>query len=117
MIRKPAIVSPGTPSDVKVNVTLAALRIDDQLHELTANRLLATRKVAESEPPIEPDAVLLDLRQQRDRAALILVYEADEHARQRQPDQAVARYRRAIELFPQTHWAAVARQRLKEIST
>ena len=33
------------------------------------------------------------------------------------PAAARARYQRAIELFPHTHWAQVARQRLKEIQT
>ena len=32
-------------------------------------------------------------------------------------DVAIAAYKRAIELFPQTHWADVARQRLRELQT
>jgi hypothetical protein len=84
------------------------------LHELTAQKLLAaqgsSRSATLSSPP--PDAHFL-----RDRAALVLVYDADRDVRENRPADARARYRRAIELFPHTHWAQVARQRLKEIQT
>jgi hypothetical protein len=33
----------------------------------------------------------------------------------RQVDAALAAYRRAAELFPETQWAAVARQRIDEL--
>jgi hypothetical protein len=48
---------------------------------------------------------------------LLIVYEADQNAQSNRTTLAAAGYRRAIELFPQTHWADVARQRLKELQT
>jgi len=58
-----------------------------------------------------------DVQLQRDRAALILVYDADRSFRENRPADAIAAYRRTIELFPQTHWAEIARQRLREMQT
>jgi hypothetical protein len=115
----PRVVKSGSSrgAPVSLDSALAALNVDVRLHELTAERLLQLRASARAAQPAVADTLQLDLRQQRDRAALILVYEGDEQARQRQPAQAIARYRRTIALFPNTHWAAVARQRLKEIST
>ena len=44
-----------------------------------------------------------------------MVYDADRQVKENHSTDAIALYRRAIELFPQSHWADVARQRLKEI--
>ncbi len=60
---------------------------------------------------------LAHVREQRDRAALVLIYEADQAAREKQTTRALAGYRRTIQLFPKTYAAAVARQRLKEMPT
>ena len=64
-----------------------------------------------------PSAPVMDMRMERDRAALMLVYDADQHAKDNHPAEAIAAYRRAVELFPNTHWADVARQRLKDMQT
>jgi hypothetical protein len=96
---------------------LARLDLQAELHEQTATQLMATTPQAASPPQIDDDAVLAYVRQQRDRAALMLIYEADQAARQKQSNRAVAAYRRTIELFPKTYAAAVARQRLKEMPT
>ena len=85
--------------------------MDADLHEQTAARLLRSRPARRAKSPTH--AASTDVQSQRDRAALILVYEADRSARENRPADAVASYRRAIELFPQTHWAEVARQRLR----
>ena len=106
-----AVVTPPTPAAV------AALDAEARLHEQVADRLLASssrgRRGAQTKSPHDP--ALAELQQQRDRAALLLVYEADQYRQRNQPIDAVASYRRAIELFPQTHWADVARQRLKDL--
>ena len=108
-----ALVEPPSPAP---QVSVASLEFRARLHELTAERLLKShhahraRAAATSSPESE-------IQFQRDRAALILVYDADLHAKQNRPAEAIASYRRAIELFPQTHWANVARQRLKQMST
>lgn len=86
--------------------------IDDRIHEMTVAKLTTPkRRMYRSATP------QADLQLQRDTAALILVYDAEQHAKQNRSADAVALYRRAIDLFPQTHWAQVARERLKEMQT
>ena len=83
------------------------------LHEQTVARL--THRREPRRPSISSTAAVASPREVRDRAALILIYDADQNLRARRRDDAVAAYRRAIELFPQSRWADVARQRLKQI--
>ncbi len=91
--------------------SLAGLDIDAQVHELTAQKL-ATVHPASSRFSDSTSAL-----EQRDRAALILVYEADRYLRDARPTDAIASYQRAIDLFPTSHWADVARKRLKQIQS
>lgn len=59
---------------------------------------------------------LEEIRTQVDETGFILVYQADQMYRElKLIDSASRMYRRVIELFPQSRWAAVARQRLSEI--
>jgi TolA-binding protein len=59
---------------------------------------------------------LEEVREQVDKTAFILVYEADRlYNELNQTDSAVENYNRVIELFPENRWAKVARQRLSEI--
>jgi tetratricopeptide (TPR) repeat protein len=59
---------------------------------------------------------LEEVRSQFDKTAFVLVYQADRLYRElNQTDSAVENYRRVIELFPESQWAKVARQRLSEI--
>ena len=59
---------------------------------------------------------LEEVRQQVDKTAFILVYQADRLYKElNQTDSAVENYNRVIELFPENRWAKVARQRLSEI--
>jgi hypothetical protein len=92
----------------------AAMSIDADLHELTATKLLSAvsaRKAAVD----DATTPVADVQMQRDRAALMLVYQANQQANEKRTDLAIAGYQRTIELFPQTHWAKVARQRLHEL--
>jgi hypothetical protein len=91
--------------------------IETDLHEQTAARMLQI--VAEHRQGDERDleAGIEDVQLQRDRAALVIVYQANRYASENRTDVAIAAYKRAIELFPQTHWAEVARQRLRELRT
>lgn len=62
-----------------------------------------------------PDS-LDEVNRQVDRAAFILVYQADRLYRElKQTESAVDAYNRVIRLFPDNQWAKVARQRLEEI--
>jgi tetratricopeptide (TPR) repeat protein len=59
---------------------------------------------------------LEEVRQQVDKTAFILVYQADRLYKElNQTESAVENYNRVIELFPENRWAQVARQRLEEI--
>ena len=62
-----------------------------------------------------PDAVANALREV-DKAAFVLVSQADRMCRELDLCKSAAvKYRRVVKLFPDTPWAAVARQRLEEI--
>ena len=53
---------------------------------------------------------------QRDRAALTLLDHGDRLRRElKEVDAALAAYRRTVELYPDTKWAAVAKQRIHEL--
>ncbi len=111
-----AVAQPTAPSITPQQ--LAALDVDARLHELVAQKLTEMQDRRTAKPPAAsalPSSA--DLQLQRDRAALLIVYEADQNAQSKRTTLAAAGYRRAIELFPQTHWADVARQRLKELQT
>jgi tetratricopeptide (TPR) repeat protein len=57
-----------------------------------------------------------EISQQVERTALILVFQADRMYRELgQKNSAIQAYSRVIELFPQSRWAKVARQRLLDI--
>ena len=68
--------------------------LDARIHELTAEHLLA----AESHRRSRPTAVV-NVQEQRDRAALVLIYEGDGYARGKRSSDAIASYQRAIALF------------------
>ncbi|MBU0638961.1 MAG: hypothetical protein KKB50_08865 [Planctomycetes bacterium] len=124
--------SAGTPPAVathELSPTEVA-RIREEISELRREadlRLAVLRRTQESEAqfrraremrqrPMPPDAVAL-ARKEIARAAFVIVQQADRMQRtpnQREP--AIAKYRQVAELFPQTAWAAVARQRLERIN-
>ena len=89
-------------------------QLQDQVDALrveldTALAVLRELQAARSDP-------LAEVQRQVERAAFIMVFQADRMYRQlRLPASAVDSYRRVIALFPDTHWAQVARQRLSEI--
>ena len=101
-------------AEVAPPVVATGASLDDRIHELTVAKLesnFARRAVASATPRAA------DLQLQRDTAALVLIYDAEQRTKQNRTRDAIALYQRAIELFPQTHWAQVARERLKEMQT
>jgi hypothetical protein len=108
-IPKKRPIAQVAPSIVAVQPSL-----DDRIHELTVAKL-ESNSARRSVASLAPRAA--DLQLQRDTAALILIYDAEQRTKQNRPRDAIALYQRAIELFPQTHWAQVARERLKEMQT
>src|SRR5688572_6366496 len=92
----PMVATP--PTQLEVSHAMLALQAD--VHEQTAAALMASR--SRRGIAIAPAAPEADVQYQRDRAALMIVYEADRTAKFDR-SSAIASYRRAIELFPQTH--------------
>jgi hypothetical protein len=65
--------------------------------------------------PAWPDAIA-NARREVDQAAYVLVSQADRMCRELDLcESAAVKYRRVVELFPETRWATVARQRLNEL--
>lgn len=87
-----------------------------QIQEKAAEILLADRPSLAREREARSAPSLDFVQRQRDRAALVLIYEADRYLRDERREAALAAYRRAIELFPQSQWATVAATRIKEIA-
>ncbi len=111
-----SVVPQATPQELRAQI--AALDQTATLHALTAQKLLAmehSQRLRDKLKAAERSDPLAEIQFQRDRAALTLVYQADRLMRQKEPGQAIAAYRRAIQLFPESRWAAVARQKLIEI--
>ena len=78
-----------------------------------ADRRRRLSRAAESLAAASPLPTVGD---ERDRAALTLLDHGDRLRRDlKEVDAALAAYRRTIELFPDTKWAAVAKQRIHEL--
>jgi len=86
-----------------VREVIANQRRRSRLEELEA-------KLARIPDPLE------EMQRQADKTAFILVYQANQmYDELNQKDSAIQTYNRVIELFPQSKWADVARQRLLEM--
>jgi hypothetical protein len=95
---------------VQTDATLNLIRevLDEERKQRRLNELQA--QLASYSDPLE------EIQKQVDKTAFILVYQANRMYRELdQKDSAVQAYNRVIELFPQSRWAEVARQRLSEI--
>ena len=90
---------------------------DARVVELVADLLIKHEHEAVHPDPSNADEYLWQLSQQRNRAALILVRNADRLYQQSHDRPAAeARYRLAIHLFPQSPAAAVAQERLRDLN-
>jgi uncharacterized protein YoxC len=86
-----------------VRDVLAKERQQDRLHALEA-------ELASIPDPAE------QMKQQAEKTAFTLVYQADRMYREtNQVQSAIDTYEQVIRLFPQNHWAEVAKQRVTEI--
>ncbi len=97
-------------------VDLAALNREAQLHGQIAERLWAAERLRQgmARAQSSPDP-LAAIGRTLDRASLVAFDRADQLAAERQFAAAAEEFQQTIRLFPQTHWAAVARQRLAEL--
>ena len=100
----------------------------ERLHREADMRLAVVRRTQEileemrrfeelkKHPPL-PDAVA-NARREVDKAAYVLVSQADRMCRKLDLcDSAAVKYRRVVDLFPDSRWATVARQRLSDLET
>jgi len=92
---------------VKTNTDL-----DPSIHEQTASILLANRRTRSSVHAT--DTFLADLQMQRNRAALLLLRDANRQSDSSDPIR-VATLKKTIELFPETPAAAIAIQWLEQV--
>ncbi len=95
---------------IRTDAALSLIRevLEDEQKQHRLDELKA--QLASIPDPLE------EVRQQVDKTAFILVYEADRlYNELNQTDSAVENYNRVIKLFPENRWAKVARQRLSEI--
>jgi hypothetical protein len=113
-----ATVRHDEPNLVQLRERLAALRSESDAREATVDAVLAReseqRAIARA-PQTDP---LAHIAAERDLGAFALVRQADRRYRESEnpnPAAAATAYARVVELFPNTHAAAVARQRLAAI--
>jgi tetratricopeptide (TPR) repeat protein len=94
----------------QTDATLKLIRevLDEERKQRHLNELKA--QLASYSDPLE------EIQKEVDKTAFILVYQANRMYRELdQKEVAINAYNRVIELFPQSRWAEVARQRLLEI--
>jgi uncharacterized protein YoxC len=94
----------------QTDATLSLIRevLEEERKQRRLNELRA--QLAGIPDPLE------EIQKQVDKTAFILVYQANRmYSELDQKDSAIRAYNRVIELFPQSRWAEVARQRLSEI--
>jgi hypothetical protein len=105
------------PSPDAVEEVIAALDAEADARMAIVERLVAAehhRALARRSRAPDP---LLAVRREQDQAAYMLIYEADRIAQKRsERARATEKYRRVLALFPETHWASLARERLVELN-
>ena len=95
---------------VQTDATLNLIRevLEEERKQRRLNELQA--QLASYSDPIQ------EIQKQVDKTAFILVYQANRmYLELDQKEAAIQAYNRVIELFPQSRWAEVARQRVSEI--
>jgi uncharacterized protein YoxC len=93
--------------------TDAAMRLIQEMLEKERRQQRLDELEAELASISDP---LEQMQKQVDKAAFILVYQADRLYRElNQTNSAIEAYNRVIRLFPENQWAQVAKQRLEEI--
>jgi hypothetical protein len=112
---RPAAKAPLSikPDPIVMRAELDRLAQEAERHALAADRLMQIELDA---PKADPTELARNLQRQRDEAALSLIYQAETLAPvPAQRPAAVALYQKAIDLFPQTHWASLAKQRIEAL--
>ena len=91
---------------------VARLRVEAEIHSTVARALHARQARRRIQTPVTRPTI----ESERDKAALAMLDHAERLRRDlKEVDAALAAYRRTIELFPGTRWAAVAKQRIEQL--
>ena len=108
------VEAPRSPADMRR--ALASLDAEAQASMAVVERLVAAEERRGAARRARVPDPLIFVRREQDRAAHLLVLEADRLAKQlNERERAAAEYRRIVSLFPDTHGAAMARERLAEM--
>jgi len=104
----------------RLRVEIEQLRAEADMRMTLIKEMLAAEKRQKRLAAIQRELAKPDpleqIQLQLEKAACITVYQADRKYNQLDlPESAIRDYRRVIELFPKTHWAEVARNRLSKI--
>lgn len=112
---------PAQPTDATLHekpVDLATLQAEfARLDTVAEAHLAKAKQLIVSTPTNVADdsiAINLSLRQQQDQAALSLVYQAENADAAKSQSAAKTLYLKTIELFPRSHWASIARERVDQ---
>ena len=101
------------PDPVAMQTEFNRLNQEALRHAEKADRLM---QIELNAPPADPTELARNLQRQRDEAALSLIYQAETLAPiPAQRPAAMALYQKTIDLFPQTHWASLAKQRIEAL--
>ena len=118
-----AVVKPtNSPDQARLRTELTLLESEAQMRVELVRRtreLIIQREISQESNARTnfPDAVA-NVRREVDRAAFTLVSQADRICREQHLCASAARkYKRVVELFPNSCWATVARQRLSELKS
>lgn len=113
--RSPVDVAATSKTIIATPATsLAQLQMEGDLHQRVADAILRDRRqeVTAAQALVDPRLLL---QQQVDDTARILVQSAELMAQRDQRDDAVENYRQVQRLFPDSSWAVVAAQHLREL--
>lgn len=104
-------------------ITVAASTLDDELRAIKVETEKLRAEILAAQPiparvPARPRVVTPTVDEELERAAYLIVYQADRYHRELDmPESAIASYRQAIDLFPGTRAAQTAQDRLGQIET
>jgi hypothetical protein len=110
-------VAPQSPADAEsLARAMAAVSAEADARMRMVERVVAAGRRTDANRGGRAADPLIAVRREQDRAAFLLIYEADRLARQSSESaRAAEEYRRVVTLFPDTRWASVARERLAEL--
>lgn len=115
LIGTPILMHHNTVPNLHSNLpNIATTDLDAELHERTAALLQAYSRP--HRVPKAPDAFLVNLQMERNRAALVLLRDARRGLDQRDP-LAPETLKRTVTLFPDTPAATIAAQQLQQLDS